>query len=611
MDGSQRPSVRLAAGYFILVLAVAGMLGVTLVGMQAQGAVRVLLQSESRWSVEVRDAVIHLQTFSLTGDPAEWWEYESSLAYPRAVRRPLEVVLESPGDADRLEEALSADPLTSGNIPALRRFTQLFAGRDQTREALGLWLEADRQLQRIEGLADEMLEAVELSGPGSPESVALQEELDRLHHDLMEVDTRFAEVITQWVTGLERTVRIALVVSSLVLAILGTLLMWVAGARLRRSRAALEESEERFRQVSEAIREVFWLTDRKKSRMLYVSPGYERIWRRSRDELMADPSSWLDPVYPEDRGRVEAAVEGQVRGEYDVEYRIELPDGGMRWIRDRAFPVRDRHGEVTRIAGIAEDITYRKEMERELLQSGTVRAMAQLSGVVGHELNNLLTVVQSHAQLALSDVDAGSPVAEDLRAVTEAADGAAGLARKLLSISRQQLLVPRPTHLERLLGESREMIRAVLPEGVRFSLEAPVDLPPVWVDPGYLREAISAFVAYSGADRPDVVWVELDRADSGEPVPVHGGTLPPGEFLRIVVGNNSEGGVRGEPDELFAPMGVQEAVAEGLVAFGLPAAQGILEQSGGGVRLAPEAGSSRACFLIFLPLWEGRPPRAP
>ncbi|TVP56008.1 MAG: hybrid sensor histidine kinase/response regulator [Gemmatimonadales bacterium] len=603
--------MRLAAGYLILVVAVACMLGVTLVGMQAQGAVRVLLQSESRWSVDVRDAMIHLQTFSQTGDPQEWREFESSLTYPRAVRRPLEVVLEFPGDADRLEDALSADPLTSGNIPALRRFTQLFAGRDQTREALGLWLEADRQLQRIEGVAAEIRQSVDTAGPGSPESEALREELDRLHHALMEVDTRFGDVITIWVTGLERSVRIALVASSLVLAILGTLLMWVAGSRLRRSRAAVEESEERFRQVTEAIREVFWLTDLDKSRMLYVSPGYERIWKRSRKELMADPSSWLDPVCLEDRQRVEAAVEGQVRGEYDVEYRIDLPDGGRRWIRDRAFPVRDRKGRITRLAGIAEDVTHEKEMERELLQSGRVRAMAQLSGVVGHELNNLLTVVQSHAQLALADVDAESPVAEDLRAVTEAADGAAELARKLLSISRQQLLVPRPIHLERLLGESREMIRAALPEGVHFSLETPVDLPPVHVDPGYLREAISAFVAYSGSDRPDVVWIELDRTESGDPVPVHGGTLPPGEFLRLVVGNNSEGGVRGEPDELFAPMGVQEAVSEGLVAFGLPAAQGILEQSGGGVQLATEAGSSRACFLIYLPVWGGRPPRAP
>ena len=121
---------------------------------------------------------------------------------------------------------------------------------------------------------------------------------------------------------------------------------------------ALQESEERFRQVVEIIKEVFWLTNPEKTKIHYVSPGYEAIWGRSCESLYVSPRTWLEAIHSEDRDRVlEAALTKQVNGEYDEKYRIVRPDGSIRWIRDRAFPVKDEAGSVYRIAGIAEDIT--------------------------------------------------------------------------------------------------------------------------------------------------------------------------------------------------------------------------------------------------------------
>jgi PAS domain S-box-containing protein len=126
----------------------------------------------------------------------------------------------------------------------------------------------------------------------------------------------------------------------------------------KRMEDALRESEERFRQVTENIREVFWMTDPAKQEMLYVSPAYEYIWGRSCSSLYRAPLSWLDAIHPDDRERVrQAAIADQASGSYVEEYRIVRPDGSIRWIRDRAFPVRNASGAVYRIAGIAEDIT--------------------------------------------------------------------------------------------------------------------------------------------------------------------------------------------------------------------------------------------------------------
>ena len=136
----------------------------------------------------------------------------------------------------------------------------------------------------------------------------------------------------------------------------------------KRAESTAEESELRFRQLAENIREVFWLTDPSKNEMLYVSPAYEQIWGRSPETLYASPRDWIEAIHVEDRARVLLAAQKQAADEYDEEYRILRPDGSVRWIRDRAFPVL-RDGRVYRVAGIAEDITDRKRTADELRES--------------------------------------------------------------------------------------------------------------------------------------------------------------------------------------------------------------------------------------------------
>ncbi len=150
----------------------------------------------------------------------------------------------------------------------------------------------------------------------------------------------------------------------------------------------LRISEERFRQVAENIKEVFWMTDPAKNQMLYISPAYEEIWGRSCESLYASPASWIEALHPDDRERVmEAAVTKQVLGEYDEVYRIVRPDGATRWIHDRAFPVRDSSGNVYRVAGIAEDITKRRQSEEALRESE-----ARKSAIMQSALDAIVTI---------------------------------------------------------------------------------------------------------------------------------------------------------------------------------------------------------------------------
>jgi PAS domain S-box-containing protein len=137
----------------------------------------------------------------------------------------------------------------------------------------------------------------------------------------------------------------------------------------RLAEEARSQSEEKFRQLAENIRQVFWLRDRKSGQMLYISPAYESIWGRTRQELYENSQSFLDNIHPEDLERIKTAQSAQQEQDalFDQQFRLIRPDGETRWLWARTFPVHDANGEIIRYAGLAEDISEAKRSEEMLL----------------------------------------------------------------------------------------------------------------------------------------------------------------------------------------------------------------------------------------------------
>jgi PAS domain S-box-containing protein len=214
----------------------------------------------------------------------------------------------------------------------------------------------------------------------------------------------------------------------------------------KRSEEAVRASEQRFRQLAENIDEIFWVSEFDPRRMLYVSPAYDRVFGVSRETLYQDPDSHLHLIHPDDRQRIAESLPRVREGGYDESFRIVRPDGTIRTIRSRGFPVRNEAGHVYRVAGIAEDITDAKRVEEELLSERRF-------------LEHLLQVQEGERKLVAYDIHDG--FVQALIATVMHLEGLA-VDPGLLPATREKLKLPLKL-LRDSIEEARRMISGLRP----------------------------------------------------------------------------------------------------------------------------------------------------
>ena len=172
--------------------------------------------------------------------------------------------------------------------------------------------------------------------------------------------------------------------------------------RLKKNELNLRASEEKFRELSENIQEIYWLWAKEK--LLYVSPAYEKIWGCEVRSLYEKPDSFTHYIHPDDRNKFLLKYKKfESSGQFDEEYRIIRPDGEMRWIWARYFPVLNEKGVMYRYAGVAQDITRRKQIEHELIlardkaeESDKLKSafLANMSHEIRTPMNGILGLAQ-------------------------------------------------------------------------------------------------------------------------------------------------------------------------------------------------------------------------
>jgi len=367
--------------------------------------------------------------------------------------------------------------------------------------------------------------------------------------------------------------------------------------RMRQTQNALRDSEERFRQLTDNIEDVFWMFSVPARSLEYVSPAYARIWGRSVDTLEREPASWLDAVHPDDRAHVSALWTGlRERPHYEAEFRIVVGDGTSRWVRDRLFPVRDGRDEVYRVARVTSDITRRKEMESLLRAADSNKN--EFLATLAHELRNPLSPIRNAAALlGATGAGAAERQARAREVITRQVDHLAHLVDDLLDVARisEGKIVLRKEEVD-MNGVIAQAIETAGPliAAREHRLEVIQPAHQVWVagDPVRLAQSMGNLLHNAAKFTPKgghiKVSVQLD-----------------GDLVRIAVQDNGIGIAEDNLPRIFG-MFAQAAVPpdrapEGL-GIGLSLVSRLLEMHGGHLSATSPGIGMGSTFTVELPV---------
>jgi len=376
-----------------------------------------------------------------------------------------------------------------------------------------------------------------------------------------------------------------------------------------RAERARHEVEERFQQLADNIDDVFWLSDPETKTFFYVSPAYERIWDRTCESLYASPSCFFDAVHPEDRPRVRAMLEVNGASRHEEPYRIVRSDGAVRWIRTRAYPVRDARGQVYRVAGVSRDVTEYRRLEEQLRQAQKMEAVGRLAGGIAHDFNNLLSVILSYTTLVLDDLaprpNGKQPevdlvaMREDIEEVRRAGERATELTRQLFAFSRQQMLQPRVLDLTHMMLDLEKMLRRLLGEDVELALVGrPVD--NVYADRSQIEQIVMNLAVNARDAMPHGGKLAIETANVKIDVPsALAPTATPGWYVMISVSDNGTGMDAATRERIFEPFFTTKAKGKG-TGLGLATVFGIVSQSRGHIEVSSEVGVGTT-IKVYLP----------
>jgi two-component system cell cycle sensor histidine kinase/response regulator CckA len=371
-------------------------------------------------------------------------------------------------------------------------------------------------------------------------------------------------------------------------------------AARKQAEVALRESEERFRQLAENVDDIFWLSDLQ-GRVFYVSPAYQSVFGRSRESLYESPDAWTKAVHPEDRANLMQSLERYASGGWDETYRIVRPDGSSRWLRARAYPVRDASGQLYRVAVVARDVTDYRRLEEQFRQAQKLEAVGRLAGGIAHDFNNLLSVILGYTSLVLDEVKPGAAIRGDLEEVSRAGERARELIRQLLAFSRQQVLQPKVLELSRVVRDMEGMLRRLIGEDIRLSLVLSPEGGRVYADPSQIEQIVMnlAVNARDAMPQGGTLAIELANVELDAAYAAGQASLDPGPYAMLAFIDSGVGMDRSTRERIFEPFFTTKERGKG-TGLGLSTVFGIVKQSHGHIHVNSEPGRGTT-FKVYLP----------
>ncbi len=388
--------------------------------------------------------------------------------------------------------------------------------------------------------------------------------------------------------------------------LIATVAVALLGALLARQRArrealtrALAEREGRFRALVEHAGEGVALFSAE-GVAVYATPPAARM-------LGVEVHDWvgrhlLEQVHRADRPAVEAALRGLLDrpGATDtLRAQVRHRDGSWRHLEGTLTNLLHEPAVRAIVANIR-DVTERERLEAELREAQKMEAIGRLAGGLAHDFNNLLTVITGRSEMLLAQPALSERQHRDVELIRRAAERAGTLTSQLLAFGRKQLLRPRPTDLNAMVGGMVPVLQQVV--GERVEVQTRIEPGAGWVmaDPGQLEQALLALAANARDAMPDGGGLTLATSaapPAGSPTDQPG--TPAGPRARLAVSDTGQGMDAKTRQHLFEPFFTTKRLGRG-TGLGLASVHGIVAQSGGQIVVDSLPGRGTT-FEIYLP----------
>jgi two-component system cell cycle sensor histidine kinase/response regulator CckA len=374
---------------------------------------------------------------------------------------------------------------------------------------------------------------------------------------------------------------------------------WAAHASRNGTEQQLISSQDSYRELFENANEIMYTHDLA-GRLTSLNKAGETATGYGREEAMGMNMPTL--IAPEYRQLWREMLDSQIGGEAKTSYELEIiSKSGARISLETGTRLIFRTGKPVAVQGIARDVTERRRLAAQLLQSQKMEAIGRLAGGVAHDFNNMLTVITGYGQWMLDELPRDSPICESASEILLAANRAAALTNQLLAFSRNQVIQPVVVDLNSLVAQMDQMLRRLIGENIELVTEMSSDLGVIRGDPGQIEQVILnlAVNARDAMPRGGRLIIETANVYIDEEHARTQADCVPGPYVMLAVSDSGSGIDEEIKAHIFEPFFTTKEQGKG-TGLGLSTVYGIVKQDSGHIRVESEPGAG-AIFRIYLP----------